>query len=300
MSESNGAAPAAAPVDNSTQSESINPSEQSKAKPEAQAPKGNKRSFDLKVNNEIKKLDLDLDNQDELTKYLQKAVAFDSKAQEAAQMRKQIEELGDYLSQAKGDKATLRRLIKDLGGDERELAQMIMEEELEKAKKSPEQLEREDLLKQLDNERNEKKVMKEEQARLQYERALSEEQGKIDDEITGALESNSIPKNPYFVKRLAEYALLAAEKGIDVPMKDLVPLVTRDVKEDIRQFMELSKDDFIEELLSRDRIANIRKKHLAESRQSAVAPKTDIVDTGSKQAPKKEERQKMKDFLWGK
>lgn len=295
-------------------SELINPSQpqveqqaQPKAEPAKEAPKAsNKKSYELKVNNQIRKMELDLDNDQEITKHLSKAAAFDSKAQEAAELRKQIDSIADYLNTAKGDKATMRQLIRELGGDERELAQMIMEEQLEQAKKSPEQLEHEKVLQELEKERKRAKSLEDEKQSIEMQRLLEAEQSKIDTEMTEVLESAGVPKNAYFVKRLADYALIAAREGVDVPMKDLVPLVMKEVKEDLRQLMDLSKDEFVEDLLSKDRIANIRKKHLAASRSQGAGIKSasSIKDTGSNQPSEKalsptEKKVKLKDYLWG-
>lgn len=261
--------------------------------------KSNKKAFDLKVNNEIKKLELDLDNQEELTKYLQKAMAFDTKAQEAASMRKQIEDISNYLSEAKGNPAAIRKLISELGGDEKALAQAIMEEEIERSKKSPEQLEHEKLLQELNSEKKEREKLVQEKLEMQKQQQLNEETTKIESEMMEALDSNAIPKNPYFIKKLAEYGMLAAKQGIDISFKELVPLVKKELRNDLKDLFELSGDDFIEELLTKDRIANIRKRQLAEARQ--IVPKADIKDAGSSSTGKKEVSEKipLKKFLYG-
>src|SRR5579863_4538677 len=60
------------------------------------------------------------ENREYMTRQLQMAKMGTKRGQEAADLRKQVDGIRDYLGQAKGNKTQLRKLIKELGGDEKE------------------------------------------------------------------------------------------------------------------------------------------------------------------------------------
>ena len=74
----------------STQDSSVDQSQQPQEaqtkKDEAKAA-STKKKYNLKVNGKQEDLELDLSNDEEISKYLQKARAFDTKAQEAAEIK---------------------------------------------------------------------------------------------------------------------------------------------------------------------------------------------------------------------
>ena len=65
--------------------------EQKEAKREA------RRRYDLSVNGKNRAIEVDVDNEEEMKRYLQKALAADEKFQEAAMTRKQAEQLVEML-----------------------------------------------------------------------------------------------------------------------------------------------------------------------------------------------------------
>ena len=98
------AAPAAAlaPTDPSNampggdEAEGLSPeelAEEIKADAKVEEVKSQKKKYQLKVNNKVRDIELDLGNDEEVQKYLQKAMGADERFQEAAQVRKQMDQL---------------------------------------------------------------------------------------------------------------------------------------------------------------------------------------------------------------
>jgi hypothetical protein len=60
--------------------------------------------------------------------------------------------------------------------------------------------------------------------------AIQQAQQEISNNIIDALESSSLPKSPEVVKRIANYMLIAEQKGINVNPKQVIPLVEEDFR----------------------------------------------------------------------
>lgn len=138
-------------VDNTTQTQEDNSAEQAalasvdsaETKPAIEAvkeaEKALKRKIKLKIDGEESEEEIDLSNDDELRKHLQMSKVAQKRMSEKAQLEKEIREFVDLL------KKDPRRVLTDpsIGVDLKQLAASIIEEEINQAKKSPEQIEKE-------------------------------------------------------------------------------------------------------------------------------------------------------------
>lgn len=271
----------------------INGVSESKKEPEvkADAPKtqASKKKFKVKLDGQEEDVELDLSNEEEIKKHLQMSKVAQKRMAEQAELRQQIEE---FLEFAKKDP---RGLLRELGHNDRELAEKILAEAIEEAKKSPEQIEREKLQKELEALKAERDKEKTEREKAEFERLKSEHAQKLEQGMTEALSNGGLPKSPYTLKRMADYMLLAAQNNVDLNPSDVVPLIKKEMQSDLKDFFGASPDELIEELITSERIANIRKKSLAKAReQASVQSASSVKSTGADVKPRTEEKKEVK------
>lgn len=323
MSEAIGAAPAAATAPASTGSESSIESTESmeaadtgaeesqedirpefgQSKAEAKQAAALRKKYQLKVNNKVKELDIDLSDDKEVEKYLQKALAADEKFQEAAGLRKNVEQLVHLLT------TNPLAVLKDpaLGLDVKALAQQVLNEEIEEMQKSPEQKKIEELEKALKAKEEREKQMEDERTAAQRARMEAEAMQELDDQISEAISTSELPKSPYVIKRVADAMLEAVNMGYtDVTVKQIMPFVEQQITSEISRLFEEAPDQMREKLMEKF----VGKKNLDGYRKSKVAKVKTPVDTakaikdsgsGSKKAePKSNEAPIKFNDLFGK
>ncbi len=257
--------------------------------------KANIRKLKLKYEGKEEDFDLDMDNNEELVKHLQLSKMSQKKAQESAQLKKEVEQFFSLL------KKDPKRVLSDpsLSIDIKKFAEDIINEEIENMQKTPEQKELAKAQKELEDIKA--KLKEEQDAKDSAEKARFEEQMavELDRDIEQALSSNEMPKSPIYVKRMAEYMMLALNNGIDLKPKDVIKLVKKDVDEEIKKFFEASPDEVLEGLVGKDRITKMRKKQIAQAKQSVVTANS-VKPTGAADKPKapvKKDPIQFKDFF---
>lgn len=262
--------------------------------------KNNRKKLKLKVDGQEIDEEVDLDNEEYLVKQLQMAKMSQRRAQEAAELRKKIDAIGDYLEQAKGDKKKIRNLIKDLGVDEREIAAAILEEEIANSQKSPEQLERERLQEELQAIKDQQKRERDEWEAAERERLYGQEAERYDLLVSQAIETSDLPKSPYVVKKMAEYMLLGLENGIDVHPNDVINLVREEIEQDIQQMFSAMPEEVVEKIIGKNVLGKLRKRNVAraKSQQPPVPVKSSIKDVGQRGSDDKPtEKKTFKQFF---
>lgn len=170
-------------------------------------------------------------------------------------------------------------LLKRAGYDPRQLAEEYLTQAIE-----------EDMLpeneKELRRVRQEKEELerqyKEELTRREQEQmnvAIQQAQQEISNSIIDALESSSLPKSPEVVKRIANYMLIAEQKGINVNPKQVIPLVEEDFRNlnaQILKSLDPSKRiSYIgEDLLKQIRQDDLARLKTSQSQSSQSVPKS--------------------------
>jgi len=249
------------------------------------------RSLRLKVDGQEFDEDLPFDIPDDpeaveyMRRQLQMARMGSKRAQEYAQLEKEIRQLI-----TEGTKNP-RKLLKELSIDERELARQIIEQEIENAQKSPEQLEKERIEEELRSLKEEREREKHEFEQKEFERLQEQAYEKYDTQMTLALEKSNLPKEPYVVKKIADYMLVALQQGYDVSADDVIPLVKQELEKDIQTLINAMPDEALEQFLGKQRLANFRKKNLAKAKEAtAVSSAKAVKDTGGKTSAKEPEK----------
>lgn len=297
MSETNTAIAASAPIETANAevpqtSEDVTINQQGvaleQAKVEAEVKKAvdSKKKYSLKVNGKQRDVELDLSDDNEIQKQLQKAYAADEKFQEAALTRKQMEYLVEQLRT--NPLSVLQH--ESLGINVKELAQKVMEQELEDLSKSPEQKRIDELEKKLKEKEDREKTLEDEKRQNELARMQSEASQALDDQITEAISKSSLPKSPYTVKRLADAMIEAVNMGYtDVTPDQIMPFVEQQLTEEIQRLFEASPDEVMEKLVSKKRLDGYRKARVSKAKAPpAELLKQAIKDTGSKPDKKKE------------
>lgn len=169
-------------------------------------------------------------------------------------------------------------LLQRAGYDPRKLAEEYLTQAIEEDM-MPES-ERE--LKRVRLERDElERQYKEEMERREQEQmqgAIQQAQHEISSQIIDALSSSSLPKSPDVVKRIANYMLIAEQKGINVNPKQVIPLVEEDFRNlnaSILKSLDPTKRiSYIgEDLLKQIRQDDLARLKTSQSQASQSAPK---------------------------
>ena len=187
-------------------------------------------------------------------------------------------------------------LLKRAGYDPRQLAEEYLTQAIE-----------EDMLpeneKELRKVRYEKEELerqyKEELSRREQEQmdvAIQQAQQEISNNIIDALENSSLPKSPEVVKRIANYMLIAEQKGINVNPKQVIPLVEEDFRNLNAQILKsldpTKRISYIgEDLLKQIRQDDLARLKTSQSQSSQSVPKSK--QPSSKKITKEEFRRQL-------
>lgn len=295
---------AQAPVEESIEqveeTEEVAASPEGEVKPteaEQKAEENLRRKYNLKVNNKVKEVELDLSNDEEVQKYLQKALAAEEKFQEAASVRKQAEQLVNALKT--NPLAVL--MHPELGLDVKALAQQVLTQEIEDMQKSPEQKRIEELERALKDREEKERVLEEEKRQAEMNRIQEEAFQELDSQITSALSKSELPKSPYVVKRIADAMIEAVNMGYkDITVEQIMPFVEESITTEFQRMFDEAPEQTAEKLMEK----LVGKKNLDRYRKTKVARvkspvRAAVQDTGGKstESEKKEENLKFKDVF---
>lgn len=290
--------PSTAPVDATSAEETAELEAEESAELEAakgkkEAPKpSSKRKYSPKVNGRQVELELDPNDDGEMVKYLQKALAADEKFQEAASLRKNVEMLVNEL------KANPRAVLShpDLGIDLKKFAEDILNEEIKQMQKTPEQKQLEALQQQLETEKKQREQL--EEAKRTAEMSRLEEQAfkQFDDDITSALEKfPALPKSPYVVKRIADTMIEAINLGYkDVQVGDIMPVVEQQISGEIQKMFETMPEEIMEQIIGKNNLSRLRKTRLAKMKK--VDTPAQVKSTGKTSESQEKSKEKPVKF----
>lgn len=266
------------------------------ASPKAQAAAIKKlKSLQIKVDGQTfeEKLPFEMDdtkeNREWMTRQLQMSKAAQKRMGEKAQLENEVRQFMDQL------RKNPRKVLSDptFGVDVKKMAAQLIEEEIANAAKSPDQLEKEKITRELqelkERYENERKTAE----GREFQRLQEQEYERYDQLMTQALDKSDLPKSPYVVKKIADYMKLGLTEGYDVTPADVLPLVREEILEDIRQMAQAMPLETIEKLFGGDILTKIRKKNVAKAK-SAGPTGTKAQDVGAKTAEKEKPAEKKK------
>lgn len=255
-------------------------------------------TFELKVNGKTIQEKINLNDKESLKKHLQLSKASQEAFQSKSQYEKQLKEYEQnvealFKKLSENPEEILMNPELNLSREQRKrLAEKILNEELEIQSKSPEQIELEEAKKELARLNKERQDMDKARQDAEFERLKAEASFQIEQEITEAIEAGNLPKSQYITKKMADLAYIAFSNGIDLDMKELIPLVKKQYMEDMRDMMGKMSDDDVENLISRDRVKKIRNSYLTQLKKQQIQ-QVNVKDSGKKPTEKAPEK-KMK------
>ena len=245
----------------------------------------------LKVDGEEIEEEVDWNDEDSLKKHLQKSKAFDKRSKEFSSYKNNVDA---FLKRLQEDPESL---LEEMGYDVDSMSEKRLAKKVEELKKSPDQLEKEKMQKELESLKKRIEAEEKEKQRLELEAQRNQHAMEIQEGIIKGLEANKskLPKdNPRVIEMIGQNMLFAMKNGYpNVSPKDVIPIVERQYRDEIRKFMDVSPEDLIEEFVGKENLARYRKKQLAASRSTTKTetPKQVIKDTGTSK-PKEVEKEK--------
>jgi hypothetical protein len=244
-----------------------------------------RKKLKLKVDGKEIEDEVDLEDEEGLTKKFQLAHVAQKRMAEKAQLEKEVREFIDLL------RKDPRKVLSDpnLGIDLKQFAASIIQEEIENSNKSPEVLEKEKAQRELKELREENARKDAEYKRLEMERLNEVEFQRYDNQMSQALEKSDLPKSPYVVKKMADYMLLGLQNNMNLSPEDVLPIVREEIISDVKAMFGAMPQEVVEKIIGKEFITAMRKKSLAKPR-TPTAPK--IVDSGTKPAKKTDDKKK--------
>ncbi len=231
-----------------------------------------------------------------MTRQLQMSKAAQKRMGEKAALEQQVSSFLEEL------RKNPRKVLSDpaFGVDIKNLAAQVIEEEIANSQKSPEQLAREKLEKELTDLKEQRKREQDEQQKKEFQRMQEVEYERYDNLIDQALTNSDLPKSSYVIKKMADYLMLGVSNGINVTPQDVLPLIREEILDDIRQMSQAMPIETLEKLFGGDVLTKIRKKNVAKAKaQPQTQAKAAIKDVGAVKSEKKEaaKKQTFKDFF---
>lgn len=293
-----------APVDNAAEEAELSAEETAeveaelKAKADKKPPVSSKRKYSPKVNGRQMDVEFDPNDDVEMLKYLQKAMAADEKFQEAAALRKNVEQLVAEL------KSNPRGVLShpELGIDIKKFAEDILNEEIQELQKSPEQKQLEALQKQLGEEKTQREKLEESKRNAEMSRLEEQAFKQFDDDITSALEKHpTLPKSPYVIKRIADTLIEAIGLGYkDATVHDIMPIVEQQISGEIQKMFETMPEELMEQLIGKNNLGRLRKSRLSKMKKVETAQQVKSTGKSSKDAEKKVDKPVRFQDMFGK
>jgi hypothetical protein len=255
-----------------------------------------KKKLKLKVDGEEIEEEFDFADEERMKRELQKARAFDKRAPEYANFKKQVDQLMEMLQKDPSS------VMSQLGHNMDELAENHLKRRIEEAKKSPQQLAQEKMEKELNEAKSEAKKLKEEKETAELEKLRNEHASMIEKDIQVGLEKADtiLPKkNPWVLRQIAQTMLLAMKNGHpNVSVSDVIPFVERQFNDDLKSMFDIFPEEVIERVVGKNNLDRLRKKRIKEQKNTQTANQV-VKSTNSKPSEKKDEgpKKKFKDIF---
>jgi len=256
-----------------------------------------------KLEKQLKKLKLMVDgeefeeefdpNDDEyLKRQLQLAKMGQKRAQSFSELQRDV---ADFIHQLKTNpkKALASEMV---GLDVKKLAAEIIEEEIARSEKSPEQLELEEKRAEIEELRAEQKEREEKRKDEEFEQRRQADIERYDMLFDKALQQTSLPKTKYTVKRIAEYMSIALDNKIDIGPDEIAKLMQDEMKTEFAEMFSSMDEDSLEQLIGEQTLNRVRKRKLEQARAKKVKQKTGSVAKKLQEKPV-DKKTSYKDFF---
>ena len=161
--------------------------------------------------------------------------------------------------------------LKTLGVDPQKFAQQYMEQILKEQDMTEEEKRiaaAERRVAELEAEKQQREaILKKEKEEAEYKAHLKESSAKI----AKALESSDLPKSAATQRKMAEYMMMNAQNGLDLPMSSIVELVKEDYLNDIKEMFGSASGEQLIKIFGEDIASKIRKTDLERLKTAPTA-----------------------------
>lgn len=275
------------------------------AKPEANASTAQKQeAVKAEVDKQMQKWilkglngeNIEVSDVNDLVKRAQKGLGAELKFQEAAEIKK---EAGLLLKMLNEDPLGL---LEQLGLDTVTLSQQRLQREAEERAKSPEQKQRELELQELESLRKQIKEQEDNKKQSDYQRMVADQEKSIEEGMISALQTEGLPIKPVYIKRMAEVMQAGLDQGVELTPAEALKFARREVVGDLRELLDASPDEMLEDLIGSGNAKRLRKRYLSTARQRLVPP-SQVKSTGETSASKEKAagpKMTVKNWLKGK
>ena len=242
------------------------------------------RQIKLKVDGKEEAMELPFEVNEEqaewLKRHIQPAKAAQKRFQEVSQEKKRIEEA------VKNFQKDPAAALEALGINAHQFAEQFMINKLEEQNMTPEEREARAMKQKLANYEAQEKQRKEQEETNARNAAIEAKRKEFGIKITNALDASNLPKSDSTQKRMAEYMLVNAQNGMDLPMESIVEMVREDYLGELKDLFDNASGDQVLNTLGKDLADKIRKADLAQLKK---APKVDVKKVNNSTEKKKEE-----------
>lgn len=246
--------------------------------PEQKKPEAPKK-YKIKVDGAEEELD-----EETLLKLAQMGRASNKRFQDAAQLRREAEELIALIKQDP------RKVLQhpSIGLDPYKVAEDWLIEKLEQEKLSPEQQKIQEYEQKLKAYEEEKKAAAEAKDQENKQKLIAHYSQEYEREVQEALASSGLPRTAKTVRRMAEYMKAALDNGIELPAANVAKLVRQDYIRDISELFNQTDGDTLIQILGDEMANKIRKSDLQRLRAGQPQKQQPVIkaDESADQQPR--------------
>ena len=258
-----------------------------------------KKKLTLKVDGQDEVVEFDPSDEQALVRELQKSRAFDKRSKEFSGFKSQVDNF------IKGLRENPDSILEQMGINVDDLAEKRLQRKIQEMQMTPEEREKEKMRAELEELKKEKQRAEQERQQAQQEALKNKYAAEIENDIESALNDSKskLPrKNPRVIARIAQTMLWASANGYNnVSVKDVLPYVEKEWKEELSSYFDNSAEDLIEELVGKQNLERMRKKRLQNRPKAPTASANQIKDTGKAQQKQeledKPKTKKMRDIF---
>lgn len=206
-----------------------------------------------------------------LKRHLQMSKAASKRMQEASLSKKQAEH---FIEMLQNDPLKILNNDKIMGQKKfREIAEQFLTNEIQKEMMSPEEIKRLEMEDKLRKYEEQEKKIKEQEENERIQKLQDQYAQHYQKVIIDALNSSSLPKNPFTVKRMAQLMEKNLQHGLELEPQHLAQLVREDYQKELVSLVGASNPEQILALFGED-LTNKIRKHDLEKLKGSNKPQT--------------------------
>lgn len=255
-------ATSSAPVEAPTSAAEVDTTQATSKADPTPAQVANLKKYKIKVDGNEEEVELDLNDEQTLVRHLQMSKAASKRMNEAAITKKQAEQ---FINALKTDPVRILTDPRIMGNEKfQAIAEEFLAKKLQEQMLSPEErkhIEMEERLRKYEESEKKAKEEAEQKQIAQLEAHYAQQYQKT---IIEALQSTSLPKNAFTVKRMAELMQKNIQHGLELEPQHLAQLVKEDYQRELVGLIGGSDADQIIAMFGEDVANKIRKHDLAK------------------------------------